>query len=243
MTADELDREYARQLTAMAAARVEHENPRHLRLMARETRRRRGAEMPAPEPGAEIRIWADLHFDEERIWRAAERPWPAVEPMNAALRRCWRESMAPGATMVCAGDIGGHRTILGRWHPPCAELPGPWRAVLGNHDFTRILGREKALGAGTASMTLVIRSDPPLLVTHVPLTEVPDGCVNVHGHEHAFKPLRRGRWINVSVEQTLYRPLDVRTQIIPLAKALVARRIPPGLTTAERVRHARLAGV
>ena len=179
MTADELDREYARQLTAMAAARVEHENPRHLRLMARETRRRRGAEMPAPEPGAEIRIWADLHFDEERIWRAAERPWPAVEPMNAALRRSWRESMAPGATMVCAGDIGGHRTILGRWHRPCAELPGPWRAVLGNHDFTWILGREKALGAGTASMTLVIRSDPPLLVTHVPLTEVPDGCVNV----------------------------------------------------------------
>ena len=83
-------------------------------------------------------------------------------------------------------------------------------------------------------MTLVIRSDPPLLVTHVPLTEVPDGWVNVHGHEHAFKPLRRGRWINVSVEQTLYRPLDVRTQIIPLAKALVARRMPPGLTTAER---------
>ena len=228
MTADELDREYARQLTAMAAARV--------------TRRRRGAEMPAPEPGAEIRIWADL-FDEERIWRAAERPWPAVEPMNAALRRSWRESMAPGATIVCAGDIGGHRTILGRWHPPCAELPGPWRAVLGNHDFTRILGREKALGAGTASVTLVIRSDPPLLVTHVPLTEVPEGCVNVHGHEHAFKPLRRGRWINVSVEQTLYRLLDVRAQIIPLAKALVARRIPPGLTTAERVRHAHLAGV
>ena len=72
---------------------------------------------------------------------------------------------------------------------------------------------------------------------------MPDGCVNVHGHEHAFKPLRRGRWINVSVEQTLYHPLDVRAQIIPLAKALVARRIPPGLTTAERVRHAHLAGV
>ena len=26
--------------------------------------------------------------------------------MNAALRRSWRESMAPGAAMVCAGDIG-----------------------------------------------------------------------------------------------------------------------------------------
>ena len=145
--------------------------------------------------------------------------------------------------MVCAGDIGGRRTILGPRRPPCAELPGPSHAVLGNHDFTRFLGREKAPGTGTASMTLVIQSDPPLLVTHVPLTEVPDGWVNVHGHEHTFRPLRRGRWINVSVEQTLYRPLDVRTQIIPLAKKLVARRIPPGHTTAERVRHARLSGV
>ena len=92
-------------------------------------------------------------------------------------------------------------------------------------------------------MTLIIRSDPPLLVTHVPMAEVPDGCVNVHGHEHAFKPLRRGRWINVSVEQTLYRPLDVRTEIIPLAKVLVARWIPPGLTTAERLRYGELAGL
>ena len=243
MTADELDREYARQLTAIAAARVEHENPRHLRLMARETRRHPGAEMPAPEAGAEIRIWADLHFDDERVRRAAERPWPAVEPMNAALRRSWRESMGPEAVMVCAGDMGGRRTFFGRRRAPDAGLPGPWRLVLGNHDFTRIAGREKRTGADAASMTLVIRSDPPLLVTHVPLTEVPAGCVNVHGHEHAFKPLREGRWINVSVEQTHYHPLDVRTQIIPLAKALAAGWIPPGRTTAERLGHAPLAGL
>ena len=88
-----------------------------------------------------------------------------------------------------------------------------------------------------------LRSDPPLLVARVPLTEVPDGCVNVHGHEHTFKPLRRGRWINVSVEQTLYRSLDVRTQVIPLARALIARWIPSGLTTAKWVRHAPLARV
>ena len=65
--------------------------------MAREARRRRGAELPAPEAGAEIRIWADLHFDDERIWRVAERPWPAVEPMNTALRRNWCESSGSGS--------------------------------------------------------------------------------------------------------------------------------------------------
>ncbi len=223
-----LDREYARQLAAMAAARVEHENPRHLRLMARETRRCRGAEMPAPEPGAEIRIWANLHFDDERIRRAAGRPWPAVEPMNAALRRSWRESMPPGAAMVCAGATSG--AAGPSWAAGARRTWGfqaRGASPSGNHDFTRILGREKQTGTDAASMTLVIRSDPPLLVTHVPLTEVPDGCVNIHGHEHAFKPLREGRWINVSVEHTLYRPLDVRTEIIPLAKALAAQRRSP----------------
>ena len=111
--------------------------------------------------------------------------------------------------------------------PPDTGLPGPWRLVVGNHAPTRIAGREEQTRTDAASMTLVIRSAPPLLVTHGPVAEVPDGPVNV---------------INVSVEHTLYRPLDVRTEIVPLAQALAAGWIPPGLTTAEPVRPARRAG-
>ena len=148
MTADELDREHARQLTAMGS------DPRTARRPAApashgprgaETLRRRDA---GARGGGGIRIWADLHFDDERIWCVAERPWPAVEPMNTALRRSWCESMAPGATMVCAGDIGGRRTIPSRWHPPCAELPDPWHAVLGNHDFTGSSAARRHWGPG-----------------------------------------------------------------------------------------------
>ena len=84
-------------------------------------------------------------------------------------------------------------------------------------------------------------SDPPLLVTHVPLVVVPDGCVNVHGHHHDFRPLETGPWINVSVEQTGYRPLDVRTQVLPLARALAAGRAPEGATTIDRIRRAGFA--
>ena len=83
--------------------------------------------------------------------------------------------------------------------------------MLGNHGFTRYRWRERPTGADVAVMTLVIQADPPLLVTHVPLVAVPDGCVNVHGHHHDFRPLGTGPWINVSVEQTGYRPLDVGT--------------------------------
>ena len=90
-------------------------------------------------------------------------------------------------------------------------------------------------------MTLVIHTDPPLLVTHVPLVVVPDGCVNVHGHHHDFRPLETGPWINVSVEQTAYRPLDVRTQILPLARALVGGSTPEGANTIDRIGRAGLA--
>ena len=124
-----------------------------------------------------------------------------------------------------------------------AALREPSRAgrkvvVLGNHDFTRFRWRERPLGADLILMTLIIRSDPPLLVTHVPLVVVPDGCVNVHGHHHDFRPLETGPWINVSVEQTGYRPLDVRTQVLPLARTLISGRTPDGATTIDRIGRA-----
>ena len=37
-----------------------------------------------------------------------------------------------------------------------------------------------------------------------------------------------------------YRPLDVRTEVLPLARALVDDRIPPGTTTADRVEYTHL---
>ena len=193
---------------------------------------------PRPTEGHEIVVWADLHFDEDRIRVAADRPWAGCQDdERRAPAALARGAMTPGTTMVCAGDLGGRRTLTGGWKPPCTDLTGPWRAVLGNHDFTRFLWREKALGTDRTSMSLVIATDPPLLVTHVPLMAVPAGCVNVHGHEHDFKQLRQGPWINVSVEQTCYRPLDVRTEVLPLARALADDRIPPGMTTAERIKY------
>ena len=223
---------------ARGQRRVEHENLRHLAAMARETLKRPGAELSVPADGSRLWIWSDLHFDDERIRRNAKRPFPTVRAMNAALRDRWREAAGSGDTVVCAGDLGGRRNIFGRWKPPCVNLPGRKVVVLGNHDFTRFRWRERPLGADLILMTLIIRSDPPLLVTHVPLVVVPDGCVNVHGHHHDFRPLETGPWINVSVEQTGYRPLDVHTQVLPLARTLISGRTPDGATTIDRIGRA-----
>ena len=37
-------------------------------------------------------------------------------------------------------------------------------------------------------MTLYAAGEPTLLLTHMPLRNVPDGCVNVHGHLHNRQP-------------------------------------------------------
>ena len=84
MTPDELDREEARQLTDMSAACREHENPPYLRLMARETLR--GRDTAGRTRGGDPDLGGPP-FDDERIRCAADRPGPAVKPMNAALRR------------------------------------------------------------------------------------------------------------------------------------------------------------
>ena len=241
MTPLQLDIAYAAQLDGMVKAGVETENLRHLAGMARETLKRSGAELSMPTDGARLWIWSDLHFDDERIRRNAKRPFPSIRAMNGALRDRWRDAAEAGDTVVCVGDLGGRRSIFGRWRPPCVNLSGRKVAVLGNHDFTRFRWRERPLGVDISVMTLVIRTEPPLLVTHVPLVAVPDGCVNVHGHHHNFKPLETGPWINVSVEQTAYRPLDVRSQVLPLARALLSGWTPEGATTIDRIGRAGLS--
>lgn len=237
MTTAQLDWLYATHLDGMVQAGDVYGTLRALAAMARETRRRSGAELRLPVDGTRLRIWSDLHFDDERIWWSVKRPFRSLCEMNQALRARWREAVGPGDTIVCVGDLGGRRDFLGRWQPPCVDLPGRKVIVLGNHDFTWFHRRERLLGADTSSMTLLIRSDPPLLVTHVPLVAVPAGCVNVHGHTYDFKPLEPGPWINVSVEQTDYRPLDVRSEVLPFARVLVSGRAPAGDKTIDRIRR------
>ena len=82
---------------------------------------------------------------------------------------------------------------------------------------------------------LVAPGDPDLVLTHVPLNDVPHGCVNVHGHLHEQPSPTRDRHINVSVEQLADRPVRM-SDVQRLARQLLEGREIPGETTAERPR-------
>ena len=107
--------------------------------------------------------------------------------------------------------------------------------ILGNHEFVRggLVGVE---GFDEVYSTVYVPGSPELLLTHVPLRDVPEGCVNVHGHLHKWVP--SGTWhINVVVEQTRYRPRSL-TAVRRLAAFLVRGERVPGRTTAQQLTHA-----
>ena len=70
----------------------------------------------------------------------------------------------------------------------------------GNARGLRLLGF-------TVQHTLALcATDPPLALSHEPLRQIPPGAICVHGHLHeGTEPTVRH--INLTVEQTLYRPV------------------------------------
>ena len=66
--------------------------------------------------------------------------------------------------------------------------------------------------AGTSILT--VDTDPPMVLTHVPMDGVPSGWVNLYGHVHNNEPLR----------------------VVALGKRLLVGEVP-GETTVERIRR------
>ena len=89
-------------------------------------------------------------------------------------------------------------------------------------------------GFDEVRFALRIAGDPVLAVTQVPLTEVPGGVVNIHGHTHQHQAAGAYRHINICVEQLEYRPGHL-TDIRRLARALLGENPAPAGTTAERM--------
>ena len=111
-------------------------------------------------------------------------------------------------------------------------MPGHKMLIRGNHDFGK-KGQPVDTGSKHTWLTMVIKGNPTLLLTHMPLQHrVPNGCVNVHGHVHNNIPLLGGPYINICVEQLEYQPVHL-DRIQRLAAALIGGSTPRGNTTAS----------
>ena len=229
-----LQRLYGDELTRLLsrAVGVRHVNRRTTRWMQTETWRSNGATYRPSGPGRSW-LWSDLHLRHRDIIRHCRRPFESVEAMDKALLSAWEATVAPGDTIICGGDLAVTGSIDHTLLTVLESMPGRKLLVLGNHDMGHS-GKPGETGSDETSMTLVIPGEPTLLVTHMPLWNVPAGRVNVHGHVHNHEALNPGPFVNICVEQTGYRPLSLEA-----VRKLAARRLedpwPRGQTTLEEI--------
>ena len=217
----ELQRLYETQLTAQAR----NENlPHHDRAAAgvvlNACSRLLGARL-RPEPEPRTWVFSDPHFEHGPSVHIFGRPFRSCHHADGYLFEQWTHDVGDHDTVVCLGDV-----TIGRPTHRLIDLlqrrPGRKILVVGNHDNAFLRDLRRAFDEVAACAHLP--GEPHLLFTHVPLDDVPDGCVNVHGHVHRKTSVDECR-INVCVEQIGYRP-------IPMADVRrLARRMdqfPPG---------------
>ena len=145
----------------------------------------------------------------------------------------WNEQVADGETIICLGDVTVDGEALERHQLWWRKAPGTKWLVLGNHDADPV-NQVRAIEVDRTAVTLIAPGDPPLLLTHVPLLQVPHDWVNVHGHVHEKESPSRNRHVNVSVEQLNYGPAKL-SDIRQLARRLVEERVVPGHRTRARL--------
>ena len=222
---------YEAQLEAGGNGKGSRETRRMFRAMLKAS-----SALPArrlPPTTGDTWVWSDLHLGHENIIRYTDRPFEDADAMNARLYANWDAVVGEDDTLIFVGDIAMRTALCEATWERIREGPGRTRIlVFGNHDLTGS-GALRVDGFDDICPVLCVDGDVPLVFTHMPLSTVPDGCVNVHGHTHNAAPTRSPH-VNVSVEQLAYRPVPL-AEVQALAAEVVAGRYPDGATTLERI--------
>ena len=187
-------------------------------------------------------VWSDLHLRHANIIKHCGRPFTDAREMDRALLTAWASAVGPDDTVLNGGDIALAGSLGERGRARIGAAPGRKLLVVGNHDFSRRTGVLELAGHDLATGILAVDTNPPLVLTHVPMGVIPPGWVNLHGHIHNNEPLRTTPHINVCVEHTDYRPVPLES-LVTLAKRLLAGDVPEGATTGDRIRNAERAAV
>ena len=236
INADTLCALYMRTLDAMLIPPVPPDvNKQQIRALLRACRSR-GAATLRPPRKRQTWIWADLHAGHEPSLAFFKRPFRTTHHLDYVLFEAWKQLVRPDDLMLCLGDV-----IVDSPKPGVIDrirkMPGRKHLVAGNHEMFW-WGRIDLHGFDHGEVALHWPGPPELLFTHIPIPDVPPGCVNVHGHIHNEPSPSRLQHINVGVEQTAYRPVTLE-EIAGLANELLQGHDVPGQTTAAKLTQIR----
>lgn len=181
---------------------------------------------------ANILVISDTHFGQRSIIGYCARPFPSVEAMDEAIVERWNAIVRPRDHVYHLGDVAMKVQAMDAILP---RLNGKKRLIRGNHDIfptKRYLRHFQEIHG--------MRVLDTMLFTHIPIHPESMGrfWANVHGHMHE-KQSYGPRYLNVSVEQTDYRPIsleDVKRRIEDQIQAWNGDYDPPAYIEAEAAR-------
>lgn len=157
---------------------------------------------------------SDTHFFHANIIKYCQRPFATAEHMNEHMIEHWNKLVKPQDNVYHLGDVGmGFKGEDGKLAALLMRLNGHKRLIVGNHDNLK----SPALQNNFEKIELWKGwKDEGFTCVHIPLeiAQLRDGDVCVHGHIH--NNIRDGRYINVCVEHTNYRPVhmdEIKTKI------------------------------
>lgn len=156
----------------------------------------------------DIWLWSDQHFNHKNIIRYSNRPYSDILDMNEQLIANHNSVVKPNDIVIWGGDIGfGNINQINDYLSRCN---GYTIHILGNHDMFRD-GKLYPLNVHEVHSCLVLPIEQVyLLFTHYPIDNVPERCINVHGHIHTH-PAFTHQHVNISVEQIEYTPINIKT--------------------------------
>ena len=187
--------------------------------------------------GRPILIWSDLHLRHANIIRYCSRPFKNAVVMDRSLMKAWRDHASDTAIVVNGGDVALSGRLTGKILKDVENAPGHKILVAGNHEVDKKSGKIRSHGHDEVCPMATFETDPPMVLTHVPLEEIPAGWINLHGHVHNNEERRSSRHINVCVEHTGYAPLAIE-DLAFLGHAVLGGDACPETETIDRIRGA-----
>jgi calcineurin-like phosphoesterase family protein len=149
---------------------------------------------------------SDTHFGHERIILYENRPFSTLEEMDETIIKNWNKVVNKKDKIFILGDFC-FRYGKEKVEKLVKRLNGYKMLILGNHDYGRSNNWWIDIGFNEVSRYPIIVDDFYIFSHHPLYVNKNMPYINIHGHLHS-KKMADDQHINVSIEQTDYKPID-----------------------------------
>lgn len=154
-----------------------------------------------------ILIGSDLHLGHANILKFREG-FSSLEEHNEIIYDNFASAVSKRDTLLLLGDVA----FTEYWNSKIAEINCKKVLVMGNHETDRQVSLKSLVVTYDKIHALTTRRN--CWLSHCPIhpQEFRGKQLNIHGHLHTYKVLdgqeEDVRYVNVSVDQTNFKPLD-----------------------------------